>query len=101
MWTLLSCGHRAGVDGHVPLPQVVVSRPWRAGSTVRGSGLATVATAVVVPIIVAIAMTAVAVLVVVLIPVATVVTVATAGRARRHGGCLPGCRGRNVGVEHR
>jgi hypothetical protein len=97
----LSCGHRAGADGHMLLPQVAVSRPWRAGSTVRGSGLATVATAVVVPIVVAIAMTAIAVLVVVLILVATVVTVATAGRARRCGGCLPGCRGHNVGVEHR
>jgi hypothetical protein len=105
MRTLLSCGHRARVDGHVPLPPVAVSRPWRAGSAVRGSGgggldrrAITAATAVVVPAVVA---TAVAVLVVVLVSVATVAAVATAGRARRRGVWWPGCGGRSVGVERR
>jgi hypothetical protein len=86
MQTLLSCGHRAGVDGHVPLPRVVVSRPWRAGSTIRGSGdgglarrASAAATAVVVPVVVAIAMTAVAVLIVVLVPVATVAAIVATG----------------------
>jgi hypothetical protein len=103
MWTLLSCGHRAGVDGHVPLPRVAVSRPWRASSAIRGSGdgglarrAITAAIAVVVPAIIATTMTAVAVLIVVLVPVATV---ATAGWVRRRGGWWPGCRGRSVGVE--
>jgi hypothetical protein len=98
-------GHRAGVDGHVPLPRVVVSRPWCAGSVVRGSGdgglarrAITAATAVVVPAVVAATMTAIVVLVVVLVPMATV---ATAGWARRRGGWWPGCRGHNVGVERR
>jgi hypothetical protein len=66
---LLSCGHRVGVDGHVPLPRVTVSRPWRVSSTVRGSGggglarrAITVATAVAVPAVVATAMTVVVVL---------------------------------------
>jgi hypothetical protein len=74
---LLSCGHQAEVDGHVPLPRVAVSRPWRAGSAVRGSGdgglarrAITAATAVAVPAVVATAMTTVTVLVVVLVPVA-------------------------------
>jgi hypothetical protein len=69
-----------------------------------GGGLAriaiTAATAIVVSVV-ATAMTAVAVLVVVLVPVDTVAAVATAGWARRRGGWWPGCRGRNIGVEHR
>jgi hypothetical protein len=47
----------------VPLPRVAVSRPWHAGSAVRGSGggglakrVITAATAVVVPTVVATAM---------------------------------------------
>jgi hypothetical protein len=94
MRTLLSFGHRVGVDDHVPLPWVTVSWPWRAGSAIRGSGggglarrAITVATAVV-----ATAMTTVAVFVVVLIPVATVAAIATAGRVRRRGGWWLGCR---------
>jgi hypothetical protein len=89
----------------VPLPRVAVSRPWHAGSAVRGSGdgglarrAITTATAITVPAVVATAMTAIAVLVVILVPVATV---ATAGWARRRGGWWPGYRGRSVGVERR
>jgi hypothetical protein len=104
---LLSYGHWAGVDGHVPLPRVAVSQPWRVGSAVRGSGdgglsrrAITTAIVVVVHVDVATAMTAVAILVV-RVPVATVVVVATAGWTRRRGGWWPGCRGRSVGVERR
>jgi hypothetical protein len=92
----------------VPLSRVAVSRPWRSGSTVRGSGggglarrAITATTAVVVPAVVATAMTAIAVLVVVLVPVVTVATVATAEWARRCGGWWLGCRGRIVSVERR
>jgi hypothetical protein len=105
---LLSCGHQAEVDGHVPLPRVAVSRPWSVGSAVRGSGdgglarrAITAAAAVAVPAVVATAMTTVTVLVVVLVPVATVAAIATVGWARRHGGCWPGCQGHSIGVEHR
>jgi hypothetical protein len=108
MRTLLSCGHQAGVDGDVPLPQVAISQPWRAGSAVRGSGdgdrarrAVTATTAVAVPAVVATAMTTVAVLVVVLVPVVTVAAVATAGWARRRGGWWPGCWGRSVSVKRR
>jgi hypothetical protein len=87
---------------------VAVSRPWRAGSAVRGSGdgglarrAITAVTAVVVPAVVATAMTVVAVLVVVLGSVATVAIVATAGWARQCGGWWPGYWGRSVGVERR
>jgi hypothetical protein len=104
MRTLLSYRHRAKVDGHVPLPRVVISRPWCAGSTVRGSGdgglarrAIMTATAIVVPAVVA---TTVAVLVV-LVPVAIVAAVATARWVRRRGGWWPSCRGRSVGVERR
>jgi hypothetical protein len=71
----MSCGHRTSIDGHVPLPRVAISRPWHAGSAIRGSGggglarrAITAATAVVVPAVVATSMTVVAVLVIVLVP---------------------------------
>jgi hypothetical protein len=106
--TLMSCGHRARVDGHVPLPRVTVSRPWHAGSAVRGSGdgglarrAITTATTIVVPVVVTTAMAVVAVLIAVLVSMATVAAVATAGWARRHGRWWPGCWGHNVVVEHR
>jgi hypothetical protein len=70
----------------VPLSRVVVSRPWRASSAVRGSGdgslarrVITATTGVVVPVVVATTMTTIAVLVVVIVPVATVTVVVTAG----------------------
>jgi hypothetical protein len=95
---LLSCGHRAGVDGHVHLPWVAVSRPWRVGSAVRGIGDGGLARRAITAAIAVVA-TTIAVLVVVLVSVATVAAVATARWARRRGGWWPGCRGRSVGVE--
>jgi hypothetical protein len=103
---LLSCEHQAGVDGHVPLPRVDVSRSWRAGFAVRGSGdggltrrAITAATAIVVPTVVVTAMTTIAVLVVFLVPVATAAAIATVGWARWRGGWWPDCRGCTIGVE--
>jgi hypothetical protein len=92
---LLSYGHWAGVDDHVPLPQVTVSQPWHAGSAVRGSGGGGLARRAIIAAtaIVATAMTTIVVLDVVLVPVATVATVATAGPARWRGGWWPSCRG--------
>jgi hypothetical protein len=106
--TLLSRGHWTGVDGHVPLPWLAISRPWCSSSAVRGSGggdlarrAITAATAIAVPAVAATAMTAVAVLVVVLVPVAAVAAVGSTGWVRRCGGWWPSCRGRSVGVVHR
>jgi hypothetical protein len=85
-----ACGHccllGTGLGSHVPLPWVIVSQPWRAGSIVRGTGddglarrAITIATTVGIPVIVATVMTVIAVLVVVLVLMAIV---ATAGWVR-------------------
>jgi hypothetical protein len=59
----------------VPLPWVVVSRPWRAGSVIRDGGdgglairAITAVTAVAVPAVIATSMTAIVVLLVILVP---------------------------------
>jgi hypothetical protein len=69
MRTLLSYGHGARVDGHVPVPRVAVSRSWCVDSTIRGGGdgglarrASAAATTIVVLVIVATAMTVIVVL---------------------------------------
>jgi hypothetical protein len=106
--TLLSSGHGAGVYSHVPLPRVVVGRPWCVGPAVRTSGgggmakRATTASATIAVLaVVAAAITAIAVFIVVLVPVATGAAVSTIERARHRGRWWLGRRGRNVGVERR
>jgi hypothetical protein len=105
----LSSGHGAEVHSHVPLPWVVVGRPWCVGSAVGtsgGGGLArratTASAAGAILAVVAAASTAIVVFVVILGPVVTGATIAAMGRARRRGRRGLGCRGRNVGgVERR
>jgi hypothetical protein len=84
---LLSSGHGARVHIHVPLPWVIVGRPWGigpVGGTSGGSSLArratTAATVVTVLAIVAAAITAIAVFVVVLGPVATGAAISAIGQ---------------------
>jgi hypothetical protein len=88
--TLLSSGHRARVHSHVPLPRVVVGRPWCVGPAVGTSGdgglarrATTASTAVVVLAVVSADITAIAVFVVVLVSVDTGAAVSAIGRARR------------------
>jgi hypothetical protein len=94
-----------GVHSHVPLPRVVVGRPWCVGPAVRTSGdgglarRATMTSAAVV--VVATTITAIAVFVIVLVPFATGAAVSAIGRARRCGRRRLGRRGRSVGVERR
>jgi hypothetical protein len=92
----------------VPLPRVVIGRPWCVGPVVEtsgGGGLARRATmapaASAVLAVVAAAITAIAVFILIPRPVATGAAVAAMGRVRWRGRRRLGHRGCNVGVERR